>query len=327
MRFILMLSLSIFCAVNAQAYDIKMFGKGEYGFSQPKYEKAKEEGGWRRALVIHAIADSDDFPFSSKRQGSIFNKIFVDFVEQVPVKIVLHYPKDYKSSTQDFEHGININFDLDEVNANFNIYYENRPYSKNQYIYPAIYDNNIHIITPVQNKLELTDKDSLKKYNGIRSVTDKISTFVAKDYANLNIKEAKDYPEAFELLLTGKADYLVGNYYTSMIAAYKLGIRDYITYSQNPVWKMPAFIRITPSLKKKPEMEVITKYFKSSRYKKIRDAAFKELLEIYKENTKGIVPPTYIKTITEQKEDKENFDNEKTVAEISDSADQQKLEN
>jgi hypothetical protein len=40
-----------------------------------------------------------------------------------------------------------------------------------------------------------------------------------------------------------------------------------------------------------------SKYIKTKEYKKKRDDALNEVLEYYKENTKGVVPPTYTNSI------------------------------
>ena len=136
----------------------------------------------------------------------------------------------------------------------------------------------------------------------------RISGTVSPEFANLGIKQVKDFPEAYKALLSGEADYIAGSYYPSIIEAYKLGIRDYVVFSKDAVWKIPMFIRTFPEVARHPRIAYLKRYFKSQRYKKIRDEALQELVDIYKENTKGIVPPTYIKIATPEtsSESKEN---------------------
>ncbi|MBO5037895.1 MAG: hypothetical protein J6C85_00350 [Alphaproteobacteria bacterium] len=313
MKQITALLIIFFCSFNVSAATIKMFGKEENGFNQPKYVQKFISG--TEYLDIYCIAKDNHFPFSSKEQETVFYKVFEELTDKEHIAFHYSYPNDFQKKVENFERGKSQEY----INAYCNAYYEHLPYSKNEYIYPAFFENKIYVITSIQNKLELTTKESLKKYRGIRSKTDQISSFVAKDFSNLKIKEVDNYAKAYEELLTGKADYLVASYYPSLIEAYKLGIRNYIIYSANSVWKMPMFIRIHPKLKNNSRIKAMEKYLKSSRYKKIRDAAFEELIEIYKNNTLGIVPPTYINT--EQKDRKEEKEaEEKTTQE-------QKLEN
>lgn len=288
MKQIVALLIIFFYSFNVSAATIKMFGKEENGFNQPRYIQDLISG--KEYLDIYCIAKDNHFPFSSKEQGSIFYKIFEELADKGNIAFHYSYPKDFPKKVEEFERGI----PLEGINAYCNAYYEQLPYSKNEYIYPAFFENKIYVITSIQNKLDLTTKESLKNYRGVRSKTDQISSFIAKEFSNLKIKDIDNYAKAYEELLTGKADYMVASYYPSLIEAYKLGIRNYIIYSANSVWKIPMFIRVHPKLKNNSRIKAMEKYLKSSRYKQKKDAVFEELVEIYKNNTQGIVPPTYI---------------------------------
>lgn len=291
MRFIAIALAISFLSINAVADTIEMYGKEQFGYSQPRYKKLNEESRWRDEFQIRALAKADNFPFSSMEQGSVFNKIFEDLAEKKHIKIVLTYsPKNYEQLVTEFERGKV----LENTNFHFGVYYEETPYSKNQLIYPSFFENQIYIITSARNKLSLKSKNELKNYKGIYVEKDNFSSFVLKDFASLGMDKVKDFPTAFEELLGGKVDYIAASYYPSQIELYKLGIRDYVTYSQSPVWKIPMFLRSTPGAANHPRLEELKAYFKTPRYKKICKEAFEELLEIYKENTKGIVPPTYV---------------------------------
>ena len=104
---------------------------------------------------------------------------------------------------------------MTKTNAVFGTYYENIPYSKNEYIYPAFFENNIHIITSARNNIAVKTKEDLKNFKGVYSADDRFSSFVLKDFKSLGIKEAKDYPEAYRQLLSGEADYVVVMLFTA----------------------------------------------------------------------------------------------------------------
>ncbi len=298
------------CAVSD--IEIVMKGKDVNGYNQPYYSKISGSD-WKDKYVITAIADPDNFPWSSASQGSVFFKIFKDLAEKEHIIIEFYYPKDYTNAVQKFEEGTVAS--LSGVNTHFGVYYENIPYSRNVYIYPSFFENHVHVITSASNSLDIGNKENLKNFNGVYAATDKFSSFVLKEFSNLGIKEVKDFPEAYKQLLSGEAEFIVGSYYPCIIEAYKLGIRDYVVFSKEAVWKMPMFIRAFPEIEKYQRVDYLKKYLKSSRYKKVRDEALQELVEIYKENTKGVVPPTYIKAIMPQENltQKQNVKEETTV--------------
>ena len=249
------------------------------------------KAGGRIKLRLKALADDKNFPISSLEQGSVFSKIFDEMLIKNSIQFsIIYRPETYQKAVRDFERN-----ESREINAHFGVYYKDAPYSKNQYIYPAFFTNDVHIITSLHNKLELATKNDLKKYKGIHVQTDKISDFVAKDFTSFNIKEVESFSKAFELLLTGEIDYIAASYYPSLIELYKTGIRDYVAYSQEPVWKIPMFIRVHPQLMKSPKIKELENILKSDEYKKQRDELLTELIEIYQENTRGIVPPKYVK--------------------------------
>lgn len=293
-----------------------MFGQRENGFNQPKYITDFVDSSNKTDLTLIALADENNFPFSSKDQGSVFYKIFENAPKAAHTNIIFAYREGrYEEKALAFERG-----KVDNVNAHFGVYYKDMPYSVDRYIYPSLMYNNIHIISALHNKINITGKNTLKNFKGVRVLKDKVPSIVEKDYAELNVKGVKDYPDAFEELLTGKADYIAASYYPSLIAAYKLGIREFIAYSKDPVWKLPLFFLVRPEVMRHPRMENFIRYLKSSSYKKARDDAFAELIEFYKNNTRGIVPPTYISIVKEESEEQtENAENSAT--------EQQKLEN
>lgn len=287
------------CCMPVWASDdgvIKMYGREQYGYNQPKYSRKPDE--WKDMFYITAIADPDNFPISSREQGSVFSKIFADLSQKEHMDIIFYYPRDYKQGIENFERGKTEY--MEDTRTVFGVYYENIPYSENEYIYPSFFENDVYLIMSGNKVLDAHTKDDLKKYKGIYVADDKFSSFVLKDIKSRGIKDVKNYSEAYRQLLSGNADFIAGCYYRSRIEAYKLGIRDYIVYSKTPVWKMPMFLRAFPSLARHPRLEYLKKYLKSPQYKKIRDEAFEELMDIYKENTKGVVPPTYISLLPEK---------------------------
>ncbi|MCM1323117.1 MAG: hypothetical protein NC218_02935 [Acetobacter sp.] len=301
-RFALILSM---LGNISNAAEIKMYGKETYGYEQPKYLERSVEQEKRGVFRLFALADYDNFPIASYEQGSVFNKIFRDMEDAINVKISLVYNKD-EDRIKSFERGEIIGGD--NTRARFGVYFEDYPYSKNEYVYPAFFENRIHLIMSTRNKLSLKGKQSLKNYKGVFVKADKLPSYVLKDFSSLGLEKVDDFYTAFEYLLTGKADYIAASYYLSEIESYKQGVRNYIVYSKVPVWKMPMFIRILPQLENDESINKLKKYLKSERYQKIKEDVFAELMEIYRENTRGIVPPTYTHSSSFENDDAEDWE-------------------
>ena len=303
MKYLITLIFSIcFVSLATAAVTIKMQSDKKHGINIPRYQVETQNSTVKSSrLKIIALADSENFPISSFEQGSVFLKIFDNIESRLGIKIELLYSHSkYFNLVQTFERGKKENF-----NALWGVYYQELPYSRNQYIYPAIMTNNIHMITSAQKTLDIKKKEDLKNYKGIRVQTDKISNIVSKEFASLNLKIAGNFDEAYEELLTGKADYLLANYYPSLLAAYSLGIKKYLAYSKEPLWRMPVFLRCHESIKKSPAVKLLAEYMNSIAFRQLKEEAFQELINIYKTNSEGVVPPTYIRYIQEEDAEKE----------------------
>jgi len=310
------------CTAFSASAGIKITKEADAGYGIPKYTDEYKDQDWKDSFVITAYARPKTFPLSSLEQGSVLYEIFADLAEKEHIIIKLKVPtkndiNGFDNIVKKFEKGYDLTeTDLEIRNAVFGLYYENRPYSKMEYIYPAIFENQVFIITDKARKINITHKNSLKSLKGAYVGDDYFSTFVLKDFASLGLKKIETFSDAYEELLTGKIDFIAANYYKSRIEAYQLGVNKYLLYSKTPVWKMPLFLAVMPEFAAHPRMSYLKKYLKSNTYKTLRDKKFAEMLEIYKKNTQGVVPPTYTGIKTSQ-----------PINEDADTENQQLLEN
>ena len=293
MKYFLSLLTVLFLSLNANANEneniITMYGKEKYGFEQPKYILSDKGGTIHQAKPINALANHDAFPFSSSEQGSVFASVIDTIAKKTRVYIKLIYEDEYyNDEVKAFERGANY------INALFGVPKEYYPYSKNEYIYPAFFENKLHVITIKGAGVVINTKEDLLKYKGIFVEKDNLSNFVVKDFTNYKMVSVKDYSNAFEMLFTKKADYVVAGFYPSQIEAYKLGVREFVAYSKEAIWKNPLFIRLHYNLLNNPELDRLKRYLKTEEFKNARDAALDDVLEIYKKNTQGVIPPMYI---------------------------------
>ncbi len=289
MKYFLSLFILMIFSTNVYAVTVEMFGKENIGYVQPRYILNEEHGSVNNAQKLYTLAHHDVFPFSSIKQGSVFSEAIKRIAERTNVYIKLIYDVgNYNEAVKTFER------DTPNIDALFGVPKEYYPYSKNEYIYPSFFENKLHVITIRGGDVVINNKDDLLKYKGVYVKKDNLSNFIVKDFANYKIQSVNDYSNAFELLFTKKIDYIIAGYYPSQIEAYKIGIRDYIAYSKEAIWKNPLFLRINYKLLNGSNINRLKRYLRTDEFKNIRDSALNNVLEIYKKNTQGIVPPMYI---------------------------------
>ena len=268
-------------------------------YKQPVYSFTFRKDAFVDQYNLYVYADPDNFPISSAKQGSIFSEIFSDLLNDEHIGIFLYYTNgSYEKEVNDYEKVLR-----EEEKYRLGIAgifaqpYEVVKYSRNEFLYPAIFENNIHLITTQDKKIDVGVKEDLKKYKGVYAKQDKLGATIEKEFKTLNIDAKETFDEAFEALLTGQADFMVGSYYRCQIELYKKGVRKYVNYSSTPIWKVALFFKFAPAVFNHKRLSTIRKYIKSPEFKQKRDKALSEILEYYKENTKGIIPPTYTNTI------------------------------
>ena len=293
LKYIVAFIFTICCALNVNAGNIKMFGKEDFGYNIPQYKKNKEYKNIK--FRINAIAHSDNFPISSSLQGTILSDAIDDLAENYDILInLVHFEDEYDAKIDEFEKNIKkegVNHGL--LTGSFGVAYDSHLYSKNKYIFPAFFEDNLHLITQVGSSIEIKTTKDLSKHKGVYVKKGQKSSKIIKDLSKMNIAPVETYSKAFELLLTGKVDYIIGSYYSSQIEAYRLGVRNFLVYSKTAIWKNPLFIRVAPDIYSENYIKIIKNYFGSKKYKDNRDASLKRVLEIYRENTQGVVPPMY----------------------------------
>ena len=293
MKYFFSILAVLFVCFNINANEdgsfVKMYGKNKYGFDQPMYIFNEQTGTIHGAKEINVLANHDTFPFSSIEQGTAFAPVISTMAKKTRVYLKLLYNEEhYKEEVTAFERG------SDFRDALFGVPKEYYPYSKNEYIYPAFFENKLHVITIRGSDVVINTKEDLSKYKGIYVEKDNLSSFIVKDFSNYKMNKVKDYSVAFEMLFTKQADYIVAGYYPSQIEAYKLGVRDYVSYSKEAIWKNPLFLRMNVKMLNNPMTEKLKRYLKTEEFKQERDKSLEEVLKIYKENTQGVIPPMYI---------------------------------
>ena len=174
-------------------------------------------------------------------------------------------------------------------------YSDTKLFSGLEIVYPAAISNPIHLIGLSDIHEKIKNYGDLKNLKGIACKTEYFSDFVLRKFKELNVTLVETPYEAYETVITGKADYMLGSLYYNRIMASRYGLEDYLTYSNNPIFKIPFFISLSKVM---PVMSEYKKVLQEEFAKPEFAMAVKQqiLEEVNKEIEKnsGIVPPSFI---------------------------------
>lgn len=205
--------------------------------------------------------------------------------------------------------------------GDFNIfvgaYAETKLFRGLEIIYPASVSNPIHIITIPDDSIIIKKSSDLSKYKGVVIKSEYFSDFVLRKIKQLNITYVETPYEAYEMLFTGQAHYILGSIYYNKIMASRYGIEQYLSFSKKPLFKIPVFIAITKQMKYYEEYKDMLSY--EFRKEEFGLAVKKEILQTVNEELEkniGILPPSFTQKTTEQPtivEEKKEVESQKEI--------------
>ena len=196
---------------------------------------------------------------------------------------------------------------------------DTRLYKGLELIHPAVISNPIHVITLPETQQTIKSYSDLRRLRGCISKAEYFSDFVLRKTKELNVEFVDTPFDAYKKLFTGDVDYILGSLYFNKIEASKHGIERYLSFSKNPLYKIPVFIamsKVTPMMSE--YLRTLSEEFKKPEY---GTAVKQEVIRIIDEEiqrNEGIVPPSFTKeeaVIDEEKVD----ENENIVENINNS--------
>lgn len=206
-----------------------------------------------------------------------------------------------------------------EAEAFIGAYADTKLFSGLDVIYPAVISNPIHVITLEDTQAKIKNVGDLLNMRGVASKTEYFSDFVLRKFRELNISFVDSPFEAYEAVITGKADYMLGSLYYNKIMTSRYGVGDYLKYSKNPVWNIPFFIALSKLMPVLSEYKkVLTEELENPEFAL---AVKQEILDAVNEEVNknaGVVPPSFIQeieqnvnVIPEETEEEEYEDDQK----------------
>ncbi|MGD9637793.1 MAG: substrate-binding periplasmic protein [Alphaproteobacteria bacterium] len=123
------------------------------------------------------------------------------------------------------------------------LYFTEDLYLNYEIIYPPIYINPITAFFKLDKINTLTKWSDLDNLKGVaRSDEFFSSTYNDKIRNDSNITMVKNSFDAFNEILTGKADYFITSAYAGQAEAFRMGIIDLVSFVRRPKWKDNIFI-------------------------------------------------------------------------------------
>lgn len=223
------------------------------------------------------------------KRFNIFQELLNDFGRENHMRINYIYPEGaYEDMIRQVRSG-----DIDMV---LGMYHETKLYEGLDYIVPAVISNPITLIMLPSRTGEIKNLEDLKKMKGAMLSFETLSDYVAEQMKQYNVERVEKPYDIFKKLFTGEIDYIFAGYYTGIIEASKLGLRNYITFSKQIIWDIPLFIGVSKT--SEDRRFLIGRLGKFCERDDIKEKFNKFLAnEIHRYETmnKQIVPPVFIK--------------------------------
>lgn len=190
-------------------------------------------------------------------------------------------------------------------------YADTKLFSGLEVIYPAVISNPIHLITLPETQSKIRNINDLSNLRGIASKSEYFSDFVLRKFREMNVTYVDSPYEAYEKIITGQADYMLGSMYYNRIMASRYGVGDYISYSKNPIFKIPFFIALSKVMPLLSEYQkVLKEEFENPEFAILVKQEIIRAVNAEVEKNAGIVPPSFVQQIVVQTEENDIFDTE-----------------
>ena len=251
-----------------------------------------------RDTELSVASFPDYFPVSEinlqvyARYETIFNDSLEHFFTGKPYQIKFLAEPDYPQAVSMVRQG--------KAQILLGAYFDTHLYEGLEFIYPAVFNNPVHLIMLPKNIQTVTSSADLKNFKGIYNASEYFSDYMLKNFSKFTVEPVKTADEAFKKLMTGEADYMFGAYYYNYAELVKRGLKNQIVFSNKPLWNMPLFIATTKSSNNaKGLAALMKKYVSASNLKSQIEDNLKNKIKDLEIKYQGTVPPTYAKQSSE----------------------------
>lgn len=246
-------------------------------------------------LKITSFSDYIPFGYLNKngKSDEMLNSVFKKSLDTF-------FPQNgYKPKYEIFETTENAlqNMHRGQTNLFIGAYYSTHIFDDFEFVFPALFNNSVHLMMIPSRIKDVRQVADLKNLKGIYCKKEYFNDHVMQNFKAIGVKEVLSEDEAYEALLTGKADFMLGSYYTNYVALLKKGLKNRVAFSSKPLWNMPMFLalsKMTPNLK--IVRQRLQKMLRQEEFKNNILQNMKDFVEDVEKNSAGVVPPTYVNT-------------------------------
>lgn len=258
---------------------------------------------------VNAVTFLDYPPFGERKEVKakeedakgviIFESVFEDYVSRHLDEY--NFDVRYLDGT-DYEELLN-RVRRGKADLVYGMYSHTMIYEGIEIIYPSIVSNPITIMMLPSRIGEVKSLGDLKKLKGAINSHEILSDFVNKELKEYDVTYEDDENKIFEMLFTGKVDYVFTSYYFGLIEASKLGLRDKVSFSKQIIWNMPLFVGISKdSMYREILTHLIEKMSSENNARSEMEKIVKSTIEKIERENYGVVPPSYSNDTQEQEQ-------------------------
>lgn len=249
----------------------------------------------REVKQIKATGFMDYPPF-----GYIPNEYYPDSYQSVFKPIIDNYAKNVNFLV---DYSVSLPYEVlvrnvrgGKIDIIMGIYHDTQMYDGLDYIFPALLNNPIVVVMLPDRINEVSSISDLKKLKGAMSSHEHLSDFVTQQIQNFNIVKIDNSYDLYKKLYNKDIDYVLASEYNARVELAKLGLRNRLSFSKNPLWNIPLFLGVSKT-------SVYRNQIKNGLHKIANDPETRNIVKknladyiarVEKESI-GVVPPDFSK--------------------------------
>ncbi len=223
------------------------------------------------------------------RRHYLFKELLEEFAEENNAVVTyMDYLTDYNGIIRNVRSG--------DIDILLGMYHDTKLFAGLDYVLPAPISNPITLMTLPSRRGEIKSLEDVKKLKGAILEKEVLSDYVNEQMKDYDVIKIRDPNELFKKLFTKEIDYVFTGYYTGLIEASKLGLRNYVAFSKQIIWDIPLFIGVSKVSKNRTFL--IGRLGKYLEKKEVQEKFKKHLLNVIHEFevlNNSVTPPMYTK--------------------------------
>lgn len=246
---------------------------------------------------IYLTSFADYFPFGYKMIGEdstdTVGSVFRDVLSELkPKETNLTFGYHYFNTTSEAA----IDMKTGKTHVFLGAFYATSLFDDFDFVFPSILNSPIHLMMLPDRITEVKTIEDLKNLKGIYVQNEEFSSHLLNIFQDIGLTPVQNTDEAYQKLLLGEVDFILGSFYYQYVKVLESGLKDYIAFSSRPLWNMPMFIALSKRYENRKQVhEFFRRIVSNDIFKEKVLARIKQMIEEKEEEFAGAVPPMYIR--------------------------------